>query len=137
MSWVAFDRAIRLSVDRARPVDLAKWTSARDQVYRAIMDKDWNDSLNAFVQYEGGDVLDAVQPAHAGGGVHCAYGWEVAIDAVGHGPHFGIGQPGVPLRPEGIARWPRGSEGTFSLCTFFYVQVSHANWALAGGASDV
>ena len=54
MSWVAFDRAIRLSVDRARPVDLAKWTSARDQVYRAIMDKDWNDSLNAFVQYEGG-----------------------------------------------------------------------------------
>jgi GH15 family glucan-1,4-alpha-glucosidase len=59
MSWVAFDRAIRMAMDRARPADLVKWTGARDSIYRAIHDKGWNPNLQAFVQYEGGDVLDA------------------------------------------------------------------------------
>ena len=137
MSWVAFDRAIRLSVDRARPADLAKWTSARDQVYRAIMDKDWNDSLNVFVQYEGGDVLDAsnlLMPVV--GFIAPTDGkWLSTLSAMDRTlvSDSLVYRYDPKASPDGL----RGSEGTFSLCTFFYVQALDANWALAGGASDV
>ena len=46
---------------------------------------------------------------------------EVAVDVVGDGQDAGVRQPRVPLRPQGVARRAPGSEGTFSLCTFFYV----------------
>ncbi len=122
MSWVAFDRAIRLSMDRARPADLAKWTSARDQVYRSIMDKDWNDSLNAFVQYEGGDVLDAsnlLMPVV--GFIAPTDGkWLSTLSAMDRTlvSDSLVYRYDPKASPDGL----RGSEGTFSLCTFFYVQ---------------
>jgi GH15 family glucan-1,4-alpha-glucosidase len=122
MSWVAFDRAIRLSVDRARPADLAKWTSARDQVYGSIMDKDWNDSLNAFVQYEGGDVLDAsnlLMPVV--GFIAPTDGkWLSTLSAMDRTlvSDSLVYRYDPKASPDGL----RGSEGTFSLCTFFYVQ---------------
>ncbi len=122
MSWVAFDRAIRLSVDRARPADLAKWTSARDQVYGAIMDKDWNDSLKAFVQYEGGDVLDAsnlLMPV-VGFIAPTDEKWLSTLSAMDHTlvSDSLVYRYDPKASPDGL----RGSEGTFSLCTFFYVQ---------------
>ena len=59
MSWVALDRAIRLATDRARPADLARWTTVRDMIYRQIMDRGWNSEREAFVQHYRTDVLDA------------------------------------------------------------------------------
>ncbi|HTT90243.1 MAG TPA: glycoside hydrolase family 15 protein [Acidimicrobiales bacterium] len=121
MSWVAFDRSIRLAVDRARPANLAKWEAARDDVYRAIMDKDWNPDLNAFVQYEGGDVLDAsnllmpvvgfVAPTDAR--------WTSTLSAMDRTlvSDSLVYRYDPKASPDGL----RGSEGTFSLCTFFYV----------------
>src|SRR5215469_4788962 len=31
-TWIALDRAIRLATRRARPADVARWTTTRDQV---------------------------------------------------------------------------------------------------------
>ncbi len=121
MSWVAFDRGIRLAVDRARPADLPKWTSARNDIFRSIMDKDWNPSLGAFVQYEGGDVLDAsnllmpvvgfVAPTDAK--------WTSTLAAMDRTlvSDSLVYRYDPKASPDGLM----GSEGTFSLCTFFYV----------------
>ncbi len=59
MEWVAFDRAIRMAIDHGRPADLERWRTERDEIYRWVQTKGWNDSMKAFVQYEGSDVLDA------------------------------------------------------------------------------
>ncbi len=59
MCWVAIERAIRLATRRGLPADLERWRKARDAIYRRIMDRGWSPTLKAFVQYEGGDVVDA------------------------------------------------------------------------------
>src|SRR4029077_10352936 len=59
MTWVAFDRAIRLARSRGRPADLVRWTTERDRVYSQIMERGYDRSLGAFVQHYGSDVLDA------------------------------------------------------------------------------
>ena len=53
------ERAIRLATRRGLPGDLDRWRTARDAIYRRIMDRGWSPRLDAFTQYEGGDVLDA------------------------------------------------------------------------------
>ena len=58
-SWAAFDVAIRMATERARPADVARWVAERDRLYHTVMHKGWNPKLKAFVQYEGSDVLDA------------------------------------------------------------------------------
>ncbi len=59
MSWVAFDRAIRLATGRSRPADLQRWIGARDGVYKQIMSRGFHQSRKAFVQHYETDVLDA------------------------------------------------------------------------------
>src|SRR5437762_3103204 len=44
MEWVAFDRAIRMALDHGLPADIERWRKERDQVYRWIQTKGWNDS---------------------------------------------------------------------------------------------
>ncbi|MEV4139238.1 glycoside hydrolase family 15 protein [Dactylosporangium sp. NPDC049742] len=41
MSWVAFDRAIRLSHDLGLPGDVPRWTAQRDAVFRQVMETFW------------------------------------------------------------------------------------------------
>jgi GH15 family glucan-1,4-alpha-glucosidase len=122
MSWVAFDRAIRLASERGRPAHLERWIKSRDAVYDQILDRGWSRERGAFVQYQGGSVLDASLLVM---------------------PTMGLLAPGDPLwistleameselvsdslvyrydasaSPDGLA----GSEGTFSICTFWYVE---------------
>jgi GH15 family glucan-1,4-alpha-glucosidase len=59
MCWVAFERAMRMQSQRGLPGDTLKWRQQRDAIYEEIMDKGWSRKRNAFVQYYGGDVLDA------------------------------------------------------------------------------
>jgi len=59
MSWVAFDRAIRLADKRSFPADHQKWIAVRDTIYEEIMDKGWNSEIQAFVQSYNSDSLDA------------------------------------------------------------------------------
>jgi pentatricopeptide repeat protein len=121
MEWVAFDRAIRMALDHGRPADIERWRRERDEIYRWIMTKGWNDSKQAFVQNDGSDVLDAslllmplvgfVSPADEK--------WLstlTAMDKVLVSDSL-VYRYDPKASPDGL----RGSEGTFSLCTFLYV----------------
>lgn len=59
MCWVAFDRAIRLADKRSFPSPRKKWLKIRDQIYNEIMEKGYNQKLQAFVQSYESDALDA------------------------------------------------------------------------------
>jgi GH15 family glucan-1,4-alpha-glucosidase len=121
MGWVAFDRAIRMALDHGRPAEIDRWRQERDEIYRWIMTKGWNDSKKAFVQHDGSDVLDAsllLMPL---------VGFVSPSDEKWLSSLFAMNKVLVSdslvyrydpkASPDGL----RGSEGTFSLCTFFYV----------------
>ncbi len=59
MNWVALDRGVRLANKRSLPAPLAKWRAARDDIYNDIFENFWNDELQAFTQSKGSDVMDA------------------------------------------------------------------------------
>ncbi len=59
MSWVAFDRAIRVTRDRGWPAQTAKWVDIRSQIYEQIMKEGWSENKKSFVQYYGSDAVDA------------------------------------------------------------------------------
>lgn len=59
MSWVAFDRALRIIRSRGWPAPHEKWTNIRTQIYEEIMQHGWNEKRQSFVQYYGGEALDA------------------------------------------------------------------------------
>jgi len=121
MAWVAFDRAIKIAMTSARPGDLQRWTSIRDELYETVMTKGWNRSMKAFVQYEGSDVLDAsmlLMPA-VGLIVPTDEKWRSTLAAMDKTlvSDSLVYRYDPKASPDGLA----GSEGTFSLCTFFYV----------------
>jgi GH15 family glucan-1,4-alpha-glucosidase len=59
MSWVAFDRAIKMveRVGRDGPVD--RWKSMRREIRRDILSKGYDPDRGTFVQFYGSDRLDA------------------------------------------------------------------------------
>jgi GH15 family glucan-1,4-alpha-glucosidase len=121
MSWVALDRAIRMATNRSRPADLNKWLQERDRIHAHIMSEGWNDGLGAFVQYEGGDVLDAslVLMPLLGFIMPNDRRWQSTLTAM----EKTLVSDSLVFRydpaasPDGLP----GDEGTFSLCSFFYV----------------
>jgi len=121
MEWVAFDRAIRLATEYGRPADLERWTKERDEVYRWIMTKGWNDELKAFAQYEGSDVLDAsllLMPL-VGFVAPMDPKWLSTLSAMDRVlvSDSLVYRYDPKASPDGL----QGSEGTFSLSTFHYV----------------
>jgi GH15 family glucan-1,4-alpha-glucosidase len=126
MSWTAFDRAIRMATRHGRPADLARWTSSRDAVYDQVWDKGWSPRRGAFVQHYGSEVLDSSLLRMATVGFISpqdpqwlstlrAMDEELVTDSL-------VYRYDPAASPDGLA----GDEGTFSLCTFNYVD------ALAG-----
>ncbi|PEN13711.1 glucoamylase [Longibacter salinarum] len=59
MCWVAFDRGIRLAEKRSFPADLDTWRTCRDNIYKEVMERGWNEERQAFTQHYGSDALDA------------------------------------------------------------------------------
>jgi GH15 family glucan-1,4-alpha-glucosidase len=121
MSWVAFDRAIRIAQGRGLPADLDRWQAERDRVYQQVLTRGWNEKLQAFVQYEDSDVLDAalvfmplmgfIRPNDAR--------WQSTITAMERTllDDSLVFRYDPKASPDGLP----GSEGTFSLCTFLFV----------------
>jgi GH15 family glucan-1,4-alpha-glucosidase len=48
-----------LARKRSLPAPLARWHEVRDRIYREIHDTYWRPDLGAFVGYKGGEALDA------------------------------------------------------------------------------
>ena len=59
MSWVAFDRALRVARHRGLPAPMADWMKTSADIYEQVMEKGWNEKVHSFVQYYGSDAVDA------------------------------------------------------------------------------
>jgi GH15 family glucan-1,4-alpha-glucosidase len=132
MAWVAFDRGIRLATKHGRPADLERWTAERDRIYAQVMKRGFHPSREAFVQHYDTDVLDAALLRMSGVGfiasndpmwtsTLAAMDTELVTDSL-------VYRYNPEASPDGL----RGSEGTFSLCSFAYVEAL----ALAGRLDD-
>ncbi|MFH8572620.1 glycoside hydrolase family 15 protein [Streptomyces sp. NPDC017993] len=121
MSWVAFDHAMALAEQFRRPADLEKWRNARDTIFEQVMERGWSESEGAFVQHYGGDVLDASLLLMPSVGFIAPKDpvWLSTLDAMDRKLVFDslVYRYDPAASPDGL----RGSEGTFSLCTFLYV----------------
>jgi GH15 family glucan-1,4-alpha-glucosidase len=123
---VALDRGLRLAAIHGRPAPVETWTRARDALYEQVMERGWNTRRGAFVQHYEDEVLDSsllrmatvgfispVDPLWAS--TLDAMEDELVTDSLVHRY-----DPGAS--PDGL----QGGEGTFSLCSFMWVD------ALAG-----
>jgi GH15 family glucan-1,4-alpha-glucosidase len=121
MCWVAFDRAIRLAARLGRPADTHRWIRNRDAVYKQIISRGYHHGRQSFVQHYGADVLDAsllTMPA---------LGFVTPADPLWQGTLRAIDNDLVSdslvyrydpqAAPDGLP----GAEGTFSMCTFWYI----------------
>jgi pentatricopeptide repeat protein len=121
MSWVAFDRGIRLADRHGRPAPLERWRTERDAIYDQIMESGWSEARQAFVQHYKTDVLDSSLLRMTSVGFVSARDpmWTSTLDAMDRelvtDSLVYRYDPGAS--PDGLL----GSEGTFSLCTFMYV----------------
>ena len=118
--WVAIERSIRVARQRGLPGDLAAWSKVRDEIYDRIMARCWNEDLQAFTQTEDGTALDAgvllmpmvkfLSPADPKFlSTLKAVEDELVIDSLVFR---------YSLESDGLD----GEEGTFSLCSFWYVE---------------
>jgi GH15 family glucan-1,4-alpha-glucosidase len=122
MCWVAVERAIRIARQRGLPADLFKWLDSRDKIYEQIMAHGWNESRQAFVQHYGSEVLDAsvllmplvkfVAPNDPR--------WLSTLDAISEElvSDSLVHRYNPEAAPDGLV----GREGTFSICSFWYVE---------------
>jgi GH15 family glucan-1,4-alpha-glucosidase len=121
MSWVALDRGIRLAVEHGRPAPVQRWMDARDAIYEQIFTKGWNAERGAFVQHYATDVLDSSLLRAAGLGLVAPRDpmWLSTLDAMRRElvTDSLVYRYDPSASPDGLL----GSEGTFSLCTFSWV----------------
>ncbi|MGW5635544.1 glycoside hydrolase family 15 protein [Streptomyces sp. NPDC003832] len=122
MCWVAIERAIRMANRRGLPADIVRWRTCRDTIYRRIMTHGWSESRQAFVQHEDDDVLDAavlmmpltkfIAPTDPK--------WLSTLDALAQDlvSDSLVYRYDPVASPDGL----RGDEGTFSICSFWYVE---------------
>ena len=59
MSWVAFDRAIKLADNFGLAGPAEQWKALRDEIHDDICAKAYNAERGAFMQYYGANILDA------------------------------------------------------------------------------
>ncbi|WP_082502818.1 glycoside hydrolase family 15 protein [Nocardioides sp. Leaf307] len=122
MSWVAIERMMRIARQRGLPGDLAGWGEVRDRIFTRIMEHSWDPEVGAFMQSEGSDTLDA-------GVLLMPMVKFVAPDD----PRFVSTLAEVERRLvsdslvfrydlDATSDGVDGDEGTFSLCSFWYVE---------------
>lgn len=121
MSWVALDRAIRMATSRGRPGDIARWTAERDLITERILTNGWNPEVGAFVQYEGADICDAALLLMPLMGFLPPNDprWQSTLTEMDRRlvTDSLVYRYDPQASPDGLP----GNEGTFSLCTFLYV----------------
>ena len=123
MCWVAIDRGVRLALKRSFPAPLNRWIEQRDRIYRDILEHFWNAELKAFVQHKGSETLDAanlLMPLVKFVGPTDPR-WLSTLRAI----EKVLVDDSLVYRyrvGRGAADGLRGEEGTFSMCTFWYVE---------------
>ena len=123
MCWVAIDRAIRLALKRSFPAPLPRWHVARDTIYQDVFGRFWDPARRAFVQHAGATTLDAaallmplvrfVSPTDPR--------WISTLRAI----ERDLVSDSLVYRyrvADGFSDGLTGEEGTFSMCSFWYVE---------------
>jgi GH15 family glucan-1,4-alpha-glucosidase len=123
MCWVALDRGLRLAYKRSFPAPLERWGRTRDRIYHDIFTHFWDDQRQTFVQYKGAQTLDAatllmplmrfISPIDPR--------WLSTLRAI----EAGLVSDSLVYRYKtGDAFYDGllGQEGTFSMCSFWYVE---------------
>jgi GH15 family glucan-1,4-alpha-glucosidase len=121
LCWVALDRAIKIANSRSFPLD-ASWKIERDKIFNSIFTDFWSEEKQAFMQYPGADTVDAsallmplirfISPRDPK--------WlstmkRIEDELVSDTMVYRY-RPGAA--PDGFT----SHEGTFSMCTFWYVE---------------
>jgi GH15 family glucan-1,4-alpha-glucosidase len=123
MCWVAIDRALRLAGKRSFPAPLARWHDVRDTIYHDIYERFWDPTRRIFVQAAGSTALDAsallmplmrfVSPTDPRWlSTLRAIEQDLVSDSLVYRYRLGDGYT------DGLT----GQEGTFSMCSFWYVE---------------
>jgi GH15 family glucan-1,4-alpha-glucosidase len=123
MCWVAIDRAMELARRRSFPAPLVRWHRIRDEIYKDIYETFWNPKLKSFVQFHGAQTVDAaslllpmvkfISPTDPR--------WKSTLLAI----EKNLVEDSLVYRyqPEKAAADGMNSrEGTFSMCSFWYVE---------------
>jgi GH15 family glucan-1,4-alpha-glucosidase len=122
MCWVAVERAMRMANRRGRPADLDTWRRSRDEMHATLVDRGFSDELGSFTQTLDGDTVDAAlllmpmvkfiasdDPM-----------WLSTLDSIGgrlaSGPLVDRYDPDTT--DDGFG----GREGSFTICSFWYVE---------------
>ena len=122
--WVALDRGIRIARQRNLPIDLARAIKESHRIYETVMERGWSEKEQSFTQTLDGDAVDATSLLF---------------------PLMLFATPRDPRMQKTLERVRRdlvsdslvyryriegkqtdglpGNEGTFSVCTFWMVEV--------------
>jgi GH15 family glucan-1,4-alpha-glucosidase len=123
MCWVAIDRAIRLATRRSFPAPLPHWYEARDAIYTDIYERFWDTARCGFVQYPGAATFDAaalLMPL-----VRFISPTDPRWIATLRGIEQELVSDSLVYRyrsSETFSDGLTGQEGTFSMCSFWYVE---------------
>ncbi|GET23310.1 glycoside hydrolase family 15 protein [Prolixibacter denitrificans] len=123
MSWVALDRGILIAEDRSFPAPLERWRKTRNEIFNDVFNNFWSEKRKAFVQYRGGDTLDAsalliplvrmLSPKEPR--------WISTLRAI----EEELVTDSLVYRyklEDGGSDGFSGEEGTFSMCSFWYIE---------------
>jgi GH15 family glucan-1,4-alpha-glucosidase len=123
MCWVALDRAVRLAQKRSLPSPFERWLAARDEIHRQIHAEFFDTERQTFVQHRGSKTVDAsslamplmrfISPSDPR--------WLSTLRAVKED----LVEDSLVYRyriGEGASDGLAGDEGTFSICSFWYVE---------------
>src|SRR5271170_4564975 len=121
MTWVAYERAGRLARDRGLPAPVERWRKLAAQAYRFVQEQCWDPDLKTYVMHPGSQLLDAsvlVMPLVKFAGPtdprFLATLDRISNELVSDSLVNRYALTGM----DGIA----DGEGTFSLCSFWYVE---------------
>ncbi len=122
--WVALNRALRIAVKRGLPLDYERIRRQSTTIYETIMKCGWNNERQTFTQYFGSDAVDAnalllplmmfISPTDP-----------KMISTLDRIMHELVSDSLVYRYELGRAKGDGlpGKEGTFSICTFWLVEV--------------
>ncbi|HVV56679.1 MAG TPA: glycoside hydrolase family 15 protein [Mucilaginibacter sp.] len=121
MCWVAFDRAIKIAEHHSFPHP-AEWREHRDEIFHSIHIDFWNTELKAFVQYEGARAVDAaalMMPIIGFIGPKDPK-WLSTLNCIEERlvDDFLVYRYRSKQSVDGLD----GHEGTFSMCTFWFIE---------------
>jgi GH15 family glucan-1,4-alpha-glucosidase len=122
MCWVAIERMVRIARTRGLPADVVAWTEVRDRIYHQIMERGFNEELGAFTGRLDDGVLDAsllLMPMVK----FCSPSdprFLSTLDAIGD--ELVADTLVYRYDPAAAADGLDGDEGTFSICSFWYVE---------------